>query len=323
MLGSDRQRLIGWPFRLHIAPHGRRAFLDHMHRSRRDTGQIHSELPLRVTRELDIPIELISRRSTIAHAGITFRAALFDLRERKRAEHELEQAAQLERMRIVEAEQRSAQLRTLSAALFRVEADERRELATLLHDDLGQRLIAVRLRLAALARDRPHDFTPVLAILDDAHQAVRSLSFQLSPPILHELGLVPALRWLAGEMLARYGLHVEFTAADEVPPLSSEARYLLFRSARELLLNVVKHADTDRAWLTIRTLATGLELSVTDHGRGFDPGQGSAPHSNSFGLLSLSERVHARDGHLTIVSQRQQGTRVLLVLPWESPDPAA
>jgi len=325
LLGSDRQRLLGWPFRLHIAPEGRRAFLDHMHRSRRDSGQIRSELPLRVGPDRHIPIELISRRSAVAHdAGLSFRAALFDLRERKQAERELERAAEVERRRIVEAEQRTAQLRSLSAALFRVEADERRELATLLHDDLGQRLVAVRLRLAALAPGPPGaTLAPVLAILDDAHAAVRSLSFQLSPPILHELGLVAALRWLAGEMQARYGLHVEFSAAEEPPALSAEARYLLFRSSRELLLNVVKHADTDRARLTTRVLDEGLELCVTDAGRGFDPALRGAAHSTRFGLLSISERVHARGGRLTIASGPEHGTQVRLLLPWEPTSPAA
>jgi len=319
LLGNDRQRLIGWPFRLYIAPDGRRRFLDHMYHSRKDTGQIRSELPLMRPRGEEIPIELISRRSAVAHeAGISFRAAIFDLRERKRVEQELARAAQLERLRIVEAEQRTAQLQRLSAALFSVEANERRELAALLHDDLGQRLVAVRLQLAAAARTAPPlALAPVLAILDDAHAELRSLSFQLSPPILHELGLTAALRWLAGEMRARYGLAVEFVADDEAPGLSSETRYLLFRSARELLLNVVKHADTSRAWLATRNREAGLELAVHDDGRGFAP-ELASPHSRSFGLLSLSERVHARGGRLTIASRPQEGTQVLLLLPWES-----
>lgn len=322
LLGNDRQRLIGWPFRLYIAPAGRRRFLDHMYHSRRDTGQIRSELPLMRPQGEEIPIELISRRSAVAHAaGISFRAAIFDLRERKRVEQELAHAAQIERLRIVEAEQRTAQLQLLSAALFSVEANERRELAAQLHDDLGQRLVAVRLQLAAAARTAPPlALAPVLAILDDAHAAVRSLSFQLSPPILHELGLTAALRWLAGEMRARYGLAVEFVADDEAPGLSSEARYLLFRSARELLINVVKHADTDRAWLSTHNRETGLELTVQDDGRGFAP-ELADPHSRSFGLLSLSERVHARGGRLTIASRPQAGTQVVLLLPWESTSP--
>jgi PAS domain S-box-containing protein len=234
----------------------------------------------------------------------------------------------LERQRIAEAERRAVQLRALSAALFRVEADERRELATLLHDDLGQRLVAVRLQLAALARaHRGLDLAPVSAILDDAHQTVRSLSFQLSPPILHELGLVAALRWLAGEMQARYGLQVELAAGAEPPTMTNERRFLLFRSVRELLINVVKHAGTDRARVEVRGGEVDVEITVSDAGRGYlvEPGGAPREHSRSFGLFSVAERVDALGGRLTIDSEPGRGTRVRLRLPGDAvtrPPPA-
>ncbi len=302
LLASDRPRLLGWPLHAYLAPHGRRRFLDALVRLRHGPGPVHEELPLLTAHGREIPVAFLSRRSTVNNdGGLSFCTALFDLRERTRARDDLH---------------------TVAGALLRVEANERRELASLLHDDLGQRLVAARLQLAALARtESPPEFGPLLAILADAHQVVRSLAFQLSPPILHELGLVAALRWLTREMLARYGLRVEFSAEGELPPLAPDTRYLLFRSVRELLLNVVKHAASERASLVIRSHAAGLEITVTDAGRGFDPESPGPAHDRSFGLLSTRERLHAAGARLVITSRPGHGTRAHLLLP--TPTPAA
>lgn len=224
-----------------------------------------------------------------------------------------------ERQRIAEAEQRTAQLRELSAALFRVEANERRELAALLHDDLGQQLVAVKLKLAAVGRAGA-DATGLLQLekmLETAHQTIRSLSFQLSPPILHDLGLLAGLRWLARELGSQFGLVVEVEDDGPLPALVGDPIFLLFRCVRELLLNVVKHADVSLARVQVRHRGAELELEVTDSGVGFEPPHGATARlaSRSFGLLSVQERIEGLGGRFVIDSEPGGGTRVLLSVP--------
>ncbi|MBA3548645.1 MAG: PAS domain S-box protein [Nannocystis sp.] len=226
-----------------------------------------------------------------------------------------------EHERLAEAQRRSELLSRLSAELFRVEENERRELAALLHDDLGQRLVAVRFKVAAAL---PHcdegaitGLNQAMVILDVAQHNVRSMSFQLSPPILHDLGLVPALHWLAGELASSYGLQVEIDDEGPLPALHGDPSFLLFRCIRELLFNVVKHASVQKASVRLRSHEHYLHIEVEDDGHGFSPERLATRRleSRSFGLLSVQERVEGLGGHLVIDSAPGRGTRVLMRIP--------
>jgi len=218
----------------------------------------------------------------------------------------------VEKTRLAEARERTGQLRALAAALFKVEENERRELATLLHDDLGQRLVAVKLRLAAHGREA---LRSVEDLLDETQTTVRSLAFQLSPPILRDLGLLAGLRWLAREFTAHYGLAVAVEDPGELPPLAGDPGFLLFRCVRELLLNTVKHARARTARVRVALAgADALHIDVEDDGVGFDLGAGLGP-SRSFGLLSVRERLGWLGGEMVVDSAPDQGTRVRLVVP--------
>jgi len=225
-----------------------------------------------------------------------------------------------EKRRIEEAARQTELLRALSAALFRVEENERRELATLLHDVLGQHLVAAKLQLAALApAGVPRTgLDKIGEILDQAHQAVRSVTFQLRPPILQDLGLVAALRWLARETSAQFGLDIAVVAEAPLPRLVGEPEYLLFRCVRELLLNVVKHAAATAVRVEVGAGADALlVIGVVDDGKGFDLERVTAERmtSRSFGLLSVQERIIAHGGRVHIDSGLGRGTRVELQVP--------
>jgi PAS domain S-box-containing protein len=223
-----------------------------------------------------------------------------------------------DRRRLVEAQEQSQQLRALSTALFRVEENERRELAALLHDDLGQRLVAAKLKLGELLKenDSPR-VAEIVEMLDQTHQAVRSLTFQLSPPILQDLGLIAGLRWLAREMQKQFGLDVSVEADEPLPMLSGEPNYLLFRCVRELLFNVVKHAKAQVARIEVRSEPGSLAIAVEDPGVGFDPAQVAADRHerHSFGLLSVRERVEGLGGRVVVDAEAGRGTRVELRVP--------
>lgn len=222
-----------------------------------------------------------------------------------------------EKTRLAEARARTSQLQSLAAALFRVEENERRELATQLHDDLGQRLVAVKLRLSAI--DHPA-LTPVLALIDDTQSVIRSLAFQASPPILQDLGLIAGLRWLAREFTTRYNLPVTVDADGPLPPLVGDPSFLLFRCVRELLFNVVKHASASAASISVVTATAepNVHIIVEDDGAGFDPQAAIGP-SRSFGLLSVRERLGWLGGDTVVDSAPDQGTRVRLIVPCLSP----
>lgn len=298
MLALERRRLLGRPLRLHVVKEDRPVFLDHIRRCRKTDAPVACELRLAGADGQALPVQMISRRATVTPAaGLTYRTVLVDLRERLRAEDALRQRAE--------------QLRSLAAELFRVEENERRELATLLHDDLGQRIVAAKMQLATLDRAA---LQPVIGQLDEAQATVRSLAFQLSPPILRDLGLIAGLRWLAREFRARYGLPIAVEEDGPLPPLAGEPSFLLFRCVRELLLNAVKHARATRADIIVAIEEEAVHIVVEDDGVGFDRA-GVVAQSRSFGLLSVSERLSWLGGEMQVDSVPGRGTRVTLVVP--------
>ncbi len=213
-------------------------------------------------------------------------------------------------------------LRSLAAELLRAEEAERRRLARDLHDGIGQTLATVKLRFRMLL-DRPEaaaladDLRELGALVGGALDATRTLMFDISPPVLHELGLAPALAWLAETVRAREGLVVELGVPDEVDPLSEDVREVAFRAVRELLSNVCRHAAARRATVRASRSAGALELVVTDDGTGFDPVEARrrALRGGGFGLFNLVERMEHLGGRMEIESATGRGTRATLTLP--------
>lgn len=244
-----------------------------------------------------------------------------DITERKLAQQALEAAqAGLERR----VQERTEQLRQLSLQLSEVEERERQAVARDLHDELGQVLHVIKLKLGQVPRlpDNEALLQDLEALVGDASRQVRSLTSQLSPPVLLSLGLGSALRWLKDEMAERYRLEVDCSVPQEPLPLTPTQASILFRAARELLINVARHAATPSAQLTLHRGPDRLFLNVTDHGRGFTPTPGETSRNGGFGLASLCERLEFLGGQAIIDSHPGQGCRVSLTLPL-TPEPAA
>ncbi len=218
---------------------------------------------------------------------------------------------------------RTAQLSALTMEVTLAEERERQILAQDLHDDLGQILAMAKLKLTALeapgcadAATQVQQIREVEAMIDQANQSVRSLSLQLSPPVLHQLGLVAALEWLAEEMLRSYGLTVLVRDDGQDKPLSQVSGYMLFRIVRELLINVAKHAGVKRAEVSLEAIEGNLVLSVADDGTGFDARKRVVPSAGGgFGLFSVRERIGHIGGEVQIDSRPGDGTVVVLILP--------
>jgi len=231
-----------------------------------------------------------------------------DITERKRAEEQLLAYQQ--------------ELQALAAKLSSAEEEERRRLATDLHDHVGQTLAAAKMKLGALRSLADCDECRVLAgelgeLLDRTIADTRSLTFQLSPPLLHEMGFVAAAEWLVEQVREDHGLEVELEADDSSAGLDGALLGLLFRGLRELLLNVVKHAAAGRVRASIAARNGSLEVSVADDGRGFAPdARNAGPGSTrGFGLFSIRERLAQLGGRLEIGSAPGGGGIVKMILP--------
>ena len=221
------------------------------------------------------------------------------------------------------------QLGTLAFELMKTETRERRSLAEDLHDDLGQQLTVLKLKLSSLAVAQEYpghaelleELREIEAIVDRSTESVRSISTHLSPPILHRDGIHAAMQWLAGEMLRTYGLRVNL-ACDPTLPMNESLNGAIYRTVRELLINVWKHADVDMADVSIQlnVLQDTVDIMVADQGLGFDVIEMQKPSSKlSFGIYSIRERMHLIGGSVLIESQPGRGTQVRIQIPARTP----
>ena len=221
---------------------------------------------------------------------------------------------------------RTAQLQALTLDLTRAEERERQRVAEVIHDHLQQLLSVARINLGmAMNRVGAEDVRTSLTDLDnllaESLEITRSLSAEISPAILRRSGLSAALRWLGRWYHDRFGLQVsveaEVKAEAEAEP-DDETRVMLFRAVRELLFNIVKHAQTANASVQLSQTADGRAcIVVSDQGAGFDPEMLRAwdGTAGGFGLFSLRERLELLGGQFEVDSSPGRGTSVTISGP--------
>ncbi len=211
-------------------------------------------------------------------------------------------------------------LRSLTSQISLTGEQERRRLAVFLHDQVGQTLAVIRLKLAAIQKPPTDGYSKqvanIMELVDQAIQGTRSLTFDLSPPILYELGLEAALEWLAEQFQKQHDITFKFEDDGQPKPLSDASRGLLFMAVRELLVNVVKHAQAKNVDISISQESGKLRVIVQDDGVGFNDSQ-IEEQTDGFGLFSIRERLRHIDGNFILKSHRGHGTCVSLVAPLE------
>ena len=214
------------------------------------------------------------------------------------------------------------QLQSLASELSFTEERERRRLATVLHDHIAQLLVVAKgkfekLQESTLYRSVAKPMEEIRRLIEESIRYTRSLVFELSPPILYELGFEPAMEWLAEHMQKQYGLVVVVEDDERPKPLENEARVLLFRAVRELLFNVLKHSQASGARVRMQRAGEHLEVIVEDNGVGFAPDQpgGASGKIEGFGLFSIRERLNYFGGRMEIKSTPGEVTRIILSLP--------
>lgn len=214
-------------------------------------------------------------------------------------------------------------LRELTVELVEAEDRERRRISAMLHDDLQQMLVGASFRLEAVIK-KVDDTSVLMAPLDqvrrliaDAQQRCRRLSHELFPSALRDGDLPAVLHWLADQAQADYALSVDLDCDQDLGEVSPTILRFVFRAVREILLNVVKHADTDAVRVVAERRGDALGLTLIDRGIGFDPDQlgEDTGVTGGIGLIAIRERLYALGGEWSIDSKPGQGSRFSFSIP--------
>lgn len=212
--------------------------------------------------------------------------------------------------------QARSSLRAMASQAALAEERERKLLANDLHDDAGQLLSLASIKLRSMDEqvsdtELAKSVHEVATLIREARESISTLSFEMSPPLLYDLGFTAAIEWLVENLNARYGLVTEISKVGDVPTLDEALLVTLFRVVRELLINVAKHSGTNQASLSISGDPDGVGIVVADQGAGFE----RARSENGYGLRSVIDRIEALGGRIQIDSMIDDGAKISLRLP--------
>ena len=216
------------------------------------------------------------------------------------------------------------QLRRLSSELSLAETRERREIASDLHDHIGQALAFVTqkinlLRGNAIFSGMEKDLEEIHRILEQTIRYIRNLTVEISPPVLYELGLSASIDWIAERFLERHKLKVISSQRGKPKEIAEDVKVFIFKAIQELLINITKHAGACYANITANWGKDDFEIVVSDDGLGFDTKtlSNEVRENNCFGLFSIRERLSYIGGSLKIESLPGTGTKVAMVAPYK------
>lgn len=220
------------------------------------------------------------------------------------------------------------QLRKLATELAMTEERERQNIATSLHDTVGQQLAAAKMKLDALAGNpgsstKGGELAKAYNLILKAIASIRSLTFEISPPILYMLGFDAAVQSLCEKFEEETGILVDYRENGDAKFIGKSLRGTLYRMVRELLHNIAKHAGAEHVSVSLNCTETVTEICVEDNGSGFDAAefmlQGNK--NNCIGLFSIKQRIEYLGGSMTVDSRPGAGTRVTLRVPLRSEIP--
>lgn len=241
---------------------------------------------------------LVSMRSLSTEEMKSVCMVITDLTQQKQTEEKLKRYADELHRKNKKLNHRAEQLARLTSELALTEERERRQLAQILHDHHQQLLVGARLNLDALSvnvSDKgQHNLNTARSLIADSIQTSRSLTAELSPPILYQNGLVAGLEWLARWMHEKHGFSIELQMEPDIVVHQEVLTIVLFQSVRELLFNAVKHSGAKSAEVSLsKDESDRLRIVVRDAGKGFDSVRiwDSSHEKGGFGLFAIRERL--------------------------------
>ena len=213
-------------------------------------------------------------------------------------------------------------MKSLSHKLTLAEEHERKRIATTLHAEVGQILAFLKIKIAELKEkvSSPNNeelLKEVYKLVQNAITSTRSLMSQISPSILYELGFIPAVDWLAENILKENNIKYEFKTDGRKINITDDLSILLFQAVRELLTNIRKHAKAGKVKISIKTKGKNVQIVVSDNGVGFDVSSldSYVERDVGFGLLNIRSRIDVVGGHFEIESHKNKGTKIKLEVP--------
>ncbi|MGD0077282.1 MAG: PAS domain S-box protein [Sedimentisphaerales bacterium] len=213
------------------------------------------------------------------------------------------------------------QLKRLAARLTLTEERERRRIAGKIHDEISQTLAIVKIKLDTLQSSSPSEasaaeIAEISSSVEKVIQETRTLTFELSYPILYELGFEAAVaEWLSEQVQKKHGIATEFQDDGQTKPLDDDVRVLLFRNIRELLINIIKHARADKVKVSVAKTDDSIKVTVEDNGVGLNVEEITASRKGSFGLFSIRESIGELGGSFEIESKPGAGCKVTMMAP--------
>jgi PAS domain S-box-containing protein len=317
MLGYPKNEVIGHRITEFVDEDGRKIL--EAERARRMQGQ---EEPYEITwtkRDGEKVSAIISPRAMRDSEG-RFKgsfAVITDITARRRTEEALRESEH--------------QLRSVSSQLLTAQETERRRISRELHDELGQSLTIMKLRLALLVKglrrdqvDLQREVKGTLSYIDQTIEEVRRLSRDLSPSVLEDLGLPAGVRRLVKEFVKLNKLRVSLEILEGIDKLlTRDAEIIIYRIIQEALTNIGKHAKAGKIRLAIERHDGAVRVLIEDDGKGFDPVQSSGPQraQSGLGLAIMKQRVRMLGGHLELWSEKGKGTRLSFSIPLaQTPD---
>lgn len=314
LLGEERRKLLQRRFARFVVSEDQDRWQTLFFKAFENDEKQGGELSLRRLDGSVLVVNADCLRTTTSNSAPMLRMSLSDITERRNADLLLKEA--YEHMANLAAEQ-SAHLREMAGELTCAEQREHDRFYELLHDEVQPLLVAARLSLSSLSERTPPG--EALRVAGEACrqitlviQVARTLGLQLSPPLIRERGLNPALESLCRWVKNNYGLEVDLSTTADAEPKDMALRLICFNAVRELLMNVVKHAGTAHAALNLTLDSPNiLRITLSDRGKGFD----LEAITNGSGLAGMARRLDVFGGSLQVESQPGHGSVATISVP--------